>query len=112
MPANATPIEIFVGDTPSFIWNMLLPGGGNTPLSAPTGRFLITQDLSLGPDLVTKTALPMVNTAGLWSLSVSLLASDTATLPVGRWLYQTQVLDTGGVKQTVAQGFCDVRPTR
>ena len=93
-------LTLFQGD--SIILQIPIYSTGTTPatLTAPAGAYAIAQNNAMSAAILTKTGA-LSQSGGLWTMAVTLLASDTAALPVGTLYHQAVVTDTDGSRETV-----------
>jgi VCBS repeat-containing protein len=103
-------LSLYQGD--SQVLQIPIYSSGTVPamLSAPSGTYVIAASNQAPIVLLAKTGVFSMDSSGLWTMSVTLTAADTAALPAGRLYQQAVVGDVDGSRDTVLAAALTVLP--
>jgi hypothetical protein len=103
-------LSLFQGD--SLVLQIPIYSSGTVPavLSAPSGTYVVAASNQAPIVLLAKTGVFNMDGSGLWTMTVTLTAEDTAALPAGRLYQQAVVGDVDGSRETVLAAALTIVP--
>lgn len=118
MPAAAQDITHYVGDSLTIQLGPVLDAdGGLSDLSGATARWWMAKSVTAtGADIYVKKAggdglVLDGNTAGEWTITITLDPSDTEGKSAGKFYHECEVVDSSGNVSTVTVGKFTLMPT-